>query len=150
MHSIRDAFTSLIRKVKSAINKMNEFFRVNQRTADTYEDRALSSFDGGYYNEYGETVYSGVKWNAGAYDNPLIFTKPTVLQTPRGLQGFGDGAGAEVVLSYQKLKELVGSGAGNNVSITINTQPGQSAEDIAAAVKRIFTREMEQRSAAYA
>lgn len=150
LHSIRDAFTSLIRKVKSAINKMNEFFRVNQRTADTDESLALTEWTGGYGNEFGEPVNLGVKWNAGAYNNPLIFTKPTVLQTPRGLQGFGDGAGAEVVLSYQKLKELVGSGAGNNVSITINTQPGQSAEDIAAAVKRIFTREMEQRSAAYA
>lgn len=101
------------------------------------------------YANYGAGA-GRVKAYASAYQDPIIFTKPTVLQTPSGSKQFGDGNGAEVVLSYAKLKELVGSGAGNNVSITINTQPGQSAEDIAAAVKRIFTREMEQRSAAYA
>lgn len=41
-------------------------------------------------------------------------------------------------------------GGDTTVNITINTHPGQSAEDIAAAVKRVFTREMQQRSAAYA
>jgi len=41
-------------------------------------------------------------------------------------------------------------GGDTNVSITINAQPGQSAEDIAAAVKRVFIREMQQREAAYA
>ena len=151
LHNIRDAFTSLIRKIKTAITKINEFFRANQKTKDTNPDLALTEFDGGYRNALGEDVYTGVKWNAGAYDKPLIFTKPTVIQTPRGLQGFGDGAGAEVVLSYSKLKELVGSGAGDtNVNITINAQPGQSAEQIAAAVKRVFVREMQQREAAYA
>ena len=92
-----------------------------------------------------------VDWYRKAYDNPVVFTQPTVLQTPAGLKGFGDGPGGEVVLSMAKLKELVGSGAGEQtVNITINAQPGQSAEDIAAAVKRVFVREMEQRSAAYA
>ena len=92
-----------------------------------------------------------INWYRKAYDTPVMFTSPTVLQTPTGAKGFGDGPGGEVVLSMSKLKELVGSGAGEQtVNITINAQPGQSAEDIAAAVKRVFVREMEQRSAAYA
>ena len=92
-----------------------------------------------------------VSWYRKAYDNPVMFTQPTVLQTPAGPKGFGDGPGGEVVLSMAKLKELVGSGAGEQTfNFTINAQPGQSAEDIAAAVKRVFVREMEQRSAAYA
>ena len=41
-------------------------------------------------------------------------------------------------------------GGDTNVNITINAQPGQSAEQIAAAVKRVFIREMQQREAAYA
>lgn len=41
-------------------------------------------------------------------------------------------------------------GGDTTVNITINTQPGQSAEQIAAAVKRVFVREMQQREAAYA
>lgn len=41
-------------------------------------------------------------------------------------------------------------GGDTTVNITINAQPGQSAEQIAAAVKRVFVREMQQREAAYA
>ena len=41
-------------------------------------------------------------------------------------------------------------GGNQSVNITINAQPGQSAEQIAAAVKRVFVREMQERSAAYA
>ena len=41
-------------------------------------------------------------------------------------------------------------GGNQTVNITINAQPGQSAEQIAAAVKRVFVREMQERSAAYA
>ena len=41
-------------------------------------------------------------------------------------------------------------GGDTTVNITINPQPGQSAEQIAAAVKRVFVREMQQREAAYA
>lgn len=41
-------------------------------------------------------------------------------------------------------------GGNQTFNFTINTQPGQSAEQIAAAVKRVFIREMQERSAAYA
>ena len=41
-------------------------------------------------------------------------------------------------------------GANQTFNFTINAQPGQSAEQIAAAVKRVFIREMQERSAVYA
>jgi len=143
--AIKSALSGVIKKIGEALNKLDNFIRKNQQTSDTVPSRARTSTSNGYYNDYGEFV-----WYANAYKDPVVFTQPTVLQTPSGPKGFGDGAGAEVVLSMSKLKELVGSGAGTtNMSITINAQPGQSAEDIAAAVKRVFVREMQQRSAAY-
>lgn len=51
----------------------------------------------------------GINWYRKAYDNPVLFTQPTVVGTPQGMKGFGDGHGAEIVMGLNKLRELVGS-----------------------------------------
>lgn len=48
---------------------------------------------------------------ASAYQNPVMFTRPTVLSTPSGLKRFGDGVGGEIVLSDRRLREITGSEA---------------------------------------
>lgn len=58
-----------------------------------------------------------VDWYKQAYNNPVMFTQPTVLQTPSGYKGFGDGSGAEIVLGLDKLRELVSSGQNVNVNV---------------------------------
>ena len=73
-----------------------------------------------------------VAWYRKAYDNPIMFTQPTVLATANGYKGFGDGHGAEVVLGMDKLKELVGGTVVNN--ITVNPAPGMDERTLAAAV----------------
>ena len=76
-----------------------------------------------------------------------MFTAPTVMATPNGYKGFGDGHGAEIVLGLNKLRELVGS-AGN--TINVYDAPGQSAEEIAYKVQEILVNQQMQRSRAYA
>lgn len=70
-----------------------------------------------------------VDWYKKAYDNPVIFTSPTVLATPNGLKGFGDGHGAEIVMGLNKLKEIAGPDIILNMNVT--TQPGQDNKAIA-------------------
>lgn len=57
-----------------------------------------------------------IDWYRKAYDNPVMFTSPTVLATPGGYKGFGDGTGAEIVMGLDKLREMVGS---QNVNVTV-------------------------------
>lgn len=86
----------------------------------------------------------GIEWYKKAYENPVMFTQPTVLQTPTGMKGFGDGHGAEIVLGLDKLREVVGA---NNPGVTINVYPsaGMNEKELANKIQRVFVANANQR-----
>ena len=74
------------------------------------------------------TVPAGTSAYASAYDNPVLFTRPTVLPTINGMKRFGDGNGAELVVGADRLMNMIqqASGAGN---VTVNvTLQGDAAK----------------------
>lgn len=92
---------------------------------------------------------SGFKteWYKRAYQNPVMFTRPTVLQTPYGNKGFGDGRGGEIVLSDSKLRQIAGSGE-TNYTINIYGAEGQNVNALADAVQNRLVALQRQREAA--
>lgn len=88
--------------------------------------------------------YLSVEWLKKAYQNPVMFTSPTVLQTPAGYKGFGDGNGAEVVLGMDKLRELVGDG-GPGVVINVYASPGMDVNALADRIQARFSAMNNQR-----
>ena len=82
-----------------------------------------------------------VSWYKRAYDDPVIFTSPTVLQTPQGLKGFGDGVGNEIVIGQNKLMSMIAQASGRGsgpVNISIYPTSSQNAKEIAQEVSNIL------------
>lgn len=75
----------------------------------------------------------GIKWYRQAYDNPILFSSPTVVGTPYGMKGFGDGHGAEIVMGLDKLRELVAS---ENQNVTVQVVLEGDARGLFKAVQR--------------
>lgn len=89
-----------------------------------------------------------IDWYKKAYRNPILFTSPTVMATPQGYKGFGDGTGAEIVMGLNKLQELVG--ASRPLVVNVYGAQGQSVDALADAVTRKIVSLQKQRTAAYA
>lgn len=66
-----------------------------------------------------------IEWYRKAYDNPVMFNSPTVMATPNGYKGFGDGNGAEIVMGLDKLRELVGQGQNVTVNVILQGDAGK-------------------------
>lgn len=104
------------------------------------------------WNEISGTYYPdmSVHWYRKAYDNPVMFTTPTVLGTSRGLKGFGDGPGGEIVLSAEKLREIVGTAGGTtNNTINVYQRDGENMDAFVRRIEGIMTRHDNQRKAAF-
>lgn len=138
---VKDTFLEGLNGLYESVKRAFDFSNIYVKTPHWYV-RKWNEVSGSYFPDM------GVKWYRKAYDNPVMFTNPTVLGTGSGLKGFGDGPGGEVVLSADKLRQIVGEAG--DVTINVYTQPGQDARQIAQEVQRIMVREQQQRSAAYA
>lgn len=91
-----------------------------------------------------------VDWYAKAYDNPYLFTSPTVMNG-RGFGDRGNRYGGELVYSHDKLMDDIRRASGGGTfapTINVYTQENQSNEEIAQYVMDKLTREY-QRAARY-
>lgn len=87
-----------------------------------------------------------VSWYKKAYENAVMFNKPTVLQTPYGAKGFGDGNGGEVVLGMEKLKQLVGAAGDTNVVINVTAPQGMNVNQLADVIQRRLANVQQQKA----
>ena len=86
---------------------------------------------------------------AVGYNNPMMFTKPTVLSTPDGLKKFGDKAGAELVYGHGNLmndiRNAVSGMAGQSFVFNIYPSEKMDERDLAAKIEKIFVANARQR-----
>lgn len=102
-------------------------FRITQQPVDS----SLAQFLG-----ISSLPSLSVDWYKKAYENAIMFNRPTVMPTAYGMKGFGDGHGAEIVMGINKLQELVG--ASGEVIINVYPDAGTDVNALADKVAQRF------------
>ena len=145
--AVRERLDAVAEVVQNAVQRFKSLFNFEWRLPHI----ALPHFwiSGNFSLNPPSVPSFGVNWYKKAYDTPILFTSPTILQTPQGLKGFGDGNGGEVVLGMNKLRELV-SGAGDDITINVYANDGMDVNQLADAIQDRLVRLARQREAAYA
>lgn len=147
--------SEILDKIKTAVNKIKSLFSFNWELPKL----KLPHFSWSW-NDLGviRLPKISVEYYKKAYNNPVMFKSPTVLQTPGGLKGFGDGNGGEVVIGrnmmYAMIRDAVQSGGASNtfngdINVTVYGAEGQSNETLADMVAQRIYAEITQRRAAF-
>lgn len=135
LDALKSKFTSIFDAVKNvvqgAINKVKSI--MNFQWSLPHLKLPHISISGGFSLRPPSAPHFSISWYKKAYENGVLFKQPTVLGTPFGMKGFGDGNGAEVVLGLNKLRELAGGGGVTN-NITIYQTPGESGDALAQKI----------------
>lgn len=87
----------------------------------------------------------GISWYKKAYENPFLFSSPTVV----GNRGFGDGQGSEIVYGHEQLLKDIATAAGNT-TINVYASEGMNVNQLADAVQARLALVQRQRMAANA
>ena len=124
-----EKFNALRDTIKSVIDRIKSFFNFQWKLPHlklphltvTYEEAG----DLGKFFGVNRIPHLSVEWYKKAYENAMMFTSPTVMATPYGLKGFGDGSGAEIVMGLDKLREVVGANQNVTVNVVLQGDAGK-------------------------
>lgn len=147
-NAIRNVFSGVVNFVGGVVNKLKSLF--NFRWELPRIKLPHFNITGKFSLNPPQWPRFSIQWYKKAYDNAVMFNSPTVVPTATGLKGFGDGAGGEIVMGLNKLRQLVGSAPSGDVTINVYAPAGMNVAQLADAIQDRFIAMKKQREAAYA
>ena len=159
--AISDKINAAKDTVKGVIDGISGFFR---NAVLKFPDIKLPHFSivGEFSLKPLSVPHLSVDWYAKAYSQAVAFNQPTVIPTVSGLKGFGDGAGAEIVIGQDLLLNTITDAVRNAYSVpgtsktyggtTINVYgaPGQDVSELADIVADKINADVARKRGAFA
>ena len=136
-NTITSKITAAKNTVKNMIDKIKGFFKFDWKLPELKLPHIKLEKGEWPWGLGGEGKLPTVKidWYKNAFDNRVMFRAPTVMATPQGMKGFGDGHGAEIVMGLNKLRELVGA---QGVVINVYPTPGMNVDQLADKIQQKY------------
>ena len=132
---ITNPFTKLVSAAQTAISRVKSLFNVRLKFPSIKMPHF--SISGRFSLNPPSVPHINVRWYKKAYQNPYLFSSPTVLQTPHGFKGFGDGSGGELVYGRNQLLRDIAQASGGDTIYNVNVygSEGMNVNQLAAAVQ---------------
>ena len=150
--SVKNKINSMVEKVQNGVAKLKKAFNFNWKLPKI----KLPHFhvDGGEppygLGGKGSLPKFSIDWYKRAYNDPVLFTSPTIVNTPAGMKGFGDGSGGELVYGRNQLMKDIAKASSGEVTINVYAQPGMNVNQLADKIQDRLVQLQKQREAAYA
>ena len=126
LDEIRDKFTSIFERVKEIVGNAIERIKSIMDFDWHLPNLRLPhiSIVGSFSLSPPSVPHFEIEWFKKAYDNPYLFTEPSVV----GALGFGDGAGGEMVYGHQNLMRDIESATGGDIWEEVSSTLDQIAD----------------------
>jgi len=144
-NTIKSVFTTIWNYVSGIVGRLKNIFNFNW-SLPKIKLPHFSVSDG--RTVLGVTLPKiSVEWYRKAYDNPYLFTSPTVV----GGRGFGDGGGSgEIVYGRDQLMRDIATASQGDITINVYASDGMDVNALADKIQYRLAQVQKQRMSAYA